>query len=147
MYVLNLPHFLTLNNARHTNVTQLYKSTGKTHTIFGTTIIALFILQPFIGFYHHYLYQKTHGRTAVSHVHIWYGRIIMILAIINGGLGLQLANNSRNGKIIYGSLAGVMACLYVAFVLSRRKSKAPFGFGKEKGSGFMDTESPRAASS
>lgn len=75
----------------------------------------------------------------------------MILAVINGGLGLQLANNTRDGKIIYGSLAGIVACLYTAFVLTKRKTKAPFGFGKEKGeNGLMDTEmteSPRVATS
>jgi hypothetical protein len=76
----------------------------------------------------------------------------MILAVINGGLGLQLANNTKDGKIIYGALAGMSACVYVAVVLSRRKTKAPFGFGKEKGGTLMDaemtqTESPRAASS
>lgn len=57
----------------------LYTSIGRTHTIFGTAIIALFIIQPFLGVLHHYKYMATGGRTAVSHLHIWYGRIIMAL--------------------------------------------------------------------
>lgn len=100
----------------------LYKSTGRTHTIFGTTIVALFVFQPFFGFIHHYNFKKYGHRTPISYVHIWYGRIIMGLATINGGLGLMLANNTRDGKIIYGVLVGVSACLYTAFVLSKRKS-------------------------
>jgi hypothetical protein len=75
----------------------------------------------------------------------------MILAVINGGLGLQLANNTKAGKIVYGVLVGVVACLYVAFVLSKRKTQAPFGSGrKEKASETrlteIEMESPRATS-
>ncbi|KAG0649647.1 hypothetical protein D0Z07_4061, partial [Hyphodiscus hymeniophilus] len=127
----------------------LYKSTGRTHTVFGTVIVALFLIQPFLGFFHHYKFKKTGGRSPVSYMHIWYGRILMTLAVINGGLGLKLADNTRDGKIIYGVVSGVVACLYIAFVLSKRKTKAPFGFGKEKsGSGLMEmTESPRANNS
>lgn len=62
----------------------------------------------------------------------------MILAIINGGLGLQLANNTRDGKIVYGAVAGVVACLYVAFVVSRRKNKAPWGFGRSSKTGLAE---------
>ena len=134
----------------HANSSQLYKSTGATHTIFGTTIIALFILQPFIGFIHHYQYKKTGGRTPVSHIHIWYGRIIMCLAIINGGLGLKLADNTKDGKIAYAAVAGFMALLYTAIVLSKRKTKAPFGFGKSNKTGWTEPESgesPRVQSS
>ena len=53
----------------------------------------------------------------------------MGLATINGGLALMLANNTRDGKIIYGVLVGVSACLYTAFVLSKPKSNL-WGSGK-----------------
>jgi hypothetical protein len=114
--------------------TQLYKSSGKTHTIFGTTLLALFLIQPFIGLFHHMQFKKTGGRTPVSHAHIWYGRIIMLLAVINGGLGLQLANNTRNGEIAYGVVAGVVAVVYAVAVLLRRKGNAGVG---HKGMGRM----------
>lgn len=35
------------------------------------------------------------------------------MAIINGGLGLQLAANSRAGEIAYGVVAGIMGVIYV----------------------------------
>jgi len=127
----------------------LYKSQGMTHTIFGTVIVALFILQPFIGLLHHYNYKKTNSRSQISYVHIWLGRIVIILAMVNGGLGLKLANNSKNGEIAYGVVAGAVGVLYTAFVLLKRKTKAPFGSGREKGdAGLMETNhSPRTASS
>lgn len=62
------------------------------HPQLGTALIALTIFQPFIGF--------IHQRFAISHkeyllmwnIHAWYGRCLMAVAIIQGGIGLQLAN-------------------------------------------------------
>lgn len=34
----------------------------------------------------------------------------MILAVINGGLGLKLAANTTGGEIAYGVVAGVVVC-------------------------------------
>jgi len=62
----------------------------------------------------------------------------MILAVVNGGLGLQLAGNSRTGEIVYGVLAGVMAVLYTVVVVVKRKG--PVGFGR-KGDGDSSSRS------
>jgi hypothetical protein len=49
--------------------------------------------------------------------HIWYGRILIICGVINGGLGLQLAANTTNGETAYGAVVGAMFVLYVVVVL------------------------------
>jgi hypothetical protein len=67
------------------------------------------------------LYKKTGGRTPVSHIHIWLGRSTLICGAVNGGLGLQLAANSKHGEIAWGVVAGVVALLYAAIVLVKRK--------------------------
>lgn len=102
---------------------QLYTggSQASTHTIFGTVIFAFFLIQPSFGLIHHNYYSKYQSRTTISHVHIWFGRIIMILAIINGGLGLQLAANTVGGEIAYGVIAGVVGLLYAGVVATKRK--------------------------
>lgn len=46
----------------------------------------------------------------------------MICGAVNGGLGLQLAANSRGGEIAWGVVAGVVALIYAAIVLVKRKS-------------------------
>jgi len=46
----------------------------------------------------------------------------MILAVINGGLGLQLVANSKSGEIAYGVVAGVMGLGYAGVVALKRKS-------------------------
>ena len=95
-------------------------------------IVALFLLQPFIGLSHHYLYKKTGGRTPVSHIHIWLGRSILICGAVNGGLGLQLAANSKGGEIAWGVVAGVIALIYAAIVLVKRKSGKSILGGKPR---------------
>lgn len=77
-------------------------------------------IQPILGFVHHKQYVKHQKRSVVSHVHIWYGRILMILGIINGGLGLQLASGRKSFIIAYSVVAAIVSLLYVAGTLIRR---------------------------
>ncbi|KAF7554957.1 hypothetical protein G7046_g6673 [Stylonectria norvegica] len=86
----------------------------QTHTRMGTIIVALIALQPILGWIHHNQYARHQKRSAISHVHIWFGRALLILGAINGGLGLQLAGSSRKYIIAYSVVAGVISALYVA---------------------------------
>jgi hypothetical protein len=52
---------------------------------------------------------------------MWLGRSILICGAVNGGLGLQLTANSKHGEIAFGVVAGVVALLYAAIVLVKRK--------------------------
>lgn len=60
------------------------------------------------------MFKKYRRRTFWSYGHLWLGRIIITLGIINGGLGLNLANNTTRGKIAYGIFAAVMFSAFVA---------------------------------
>jgi hypothetical protein len=102
---------------------------NNTHSIFGVAVVALFLVQPLLGLVHHFMYRKTQSRNMFSHIHVWYGRALMILAVVNGGLGLQLADNSKGGTIAYSVIAGVFGAGYIASVLVRRKGK-PLKIGK-----------------
>lgn len=87
------------------------------------------LIQPFIGFTQHYLFRKKQKQTPASHLHIWYGRLLILLGMINGGLGLRLAGNSRAGTstagtIAYGVVAGVVGVAYLAFVSGFEWKKA-----------------------
>jgi len=111
----------------------LYKFEGRTHTICGTVVVGLFIIQPFLGLLHHNFYKKHQARSAISHAHIWFGRMIMVLGVINGGLGLRLAANTKNGEIAYGVVAGVMALAYVVLIVfKRKKTETRWMWNKER---------------
>ena len=76
--------------------------------------MCLTVLQPIGGYVHHLQYLKRGGRTAVSHTHIWYGRALMIMGVVNGGLGIRLAGGRRSLTIGYSVAAGVVAVIYLA---------------------------------
>lgn len=111
---------------------KLYEGRGHTHTLFGTVIFGIIWLQPILGYVHHMMFKKHHSRTAVSHVHIWYGRILFILGIVNGGLGLQLASNTTGGEIAYGVVAGIMAVVYIAVATFGELRRSKGNVGREK---------------
>jgi hypothetical protein len=94
------------------------------HPIVGIVVFVIVFFQPFLGFLHHSLFKKYGHRTMWSYAHIWTGRVAITLGIINGGLGLKLANNSNSGKIAYGVVAGFMWLAWVAaMVIGERRRK------------------------
>ena len=102
---------------------------GKAHSVIGLVVIGFLFLQPLFGLMHHFIYLRSHGPTSWGLTHVWVGRGIIVLGMINGGLGLQLANNSTKGEIAYGVIAGVVFVLYIGVILigDRRSGKARMG--------------------
>lgn len=90
-------------------------------------LFILLFFQPVLGFLHHSLFKKYNRRTFWSYAHLWLGRFIITLGIINGGLGFLLANNSRTGAIVYGVVAGLVWIVYVAVAIrgELKRSRAP----------------------
>ncbi|KAI1074020.1 putative iron reductase domain protein [Whalleya microplaca] len=87
------------------------------HTQLGTVVCCLMAVQPVLGYVHHLHFVKHQARGAVSHAHIWYGRALLTMGIINGGLGLALADASQTFVIVYSVLAGVAFVIYTACAL------------------------------
>lgn len=86
------------------------------------------VIQPFLGFAHHRNYVQTQSRGAVSHAHIWWGRGLLVLGVVNGGLGLQLSNERNSLVIAYSVIGGIVFLLYFAAKLwatSRNSQSGP----------------------
>lgn len=93
----------------------------------GTVVIAALILQPIFGFLHHRRFKATQQRTIWSHIHVWYGRVLILLGIVNGGLGLHLSRGtpaySKAGTIAYSVLAGVVGLALVGLMVWVERSR------------------------
>lgn len=111
------------------NITDLLFNTS--HTILGTVLLAAFLLQPLFGIAHHLQYRKHSQRTPISHVHIWYGRAILFLGVINGGLGLHLAANTKSGTIAYGIVAAVVGVVYIGLAVVWNKGRGRKRVGEQ----------------
>ena len=105
------------------------------HPIIGLVVLAVLFFQPIIGVLHHRLFKVHNGRTLWSYGHIWLGRATITLGIINGGLGLRLANNTNSGKIAYGVIAGFMWLAWVAaMVIGEKRRKTAVNQKERAGS-------------
>lgn len=112
-----------------------FHALSKAHPIIGIAIFAVATLQPLFGYLHHKLYKKYNHRSLWSYVHIWHGRALVILGMINGGLGLQLAGATRSQYTSYAVIAGIMGVLFIAAAVvgeRRRKKQAPPSYEKSQ---------------
>lgn len=73
-----------------------------------------------MGLLQHLHYGKQSSKSIFAHIHRWLGRFLVILCIINGGLGLKFAGIGEAvpvGVIIaYGVIAGLMGVGYIFLV-------------------------------
>jgi hypothetical protein len=109
------------------------------HEIIGLVAICGCILQPVTGFAHHLFYKSVGRPNNATYPHVWWGRTIITLGAINGGIGLQLSRCTKETGIGYGVGAGVvwalwMAVILMAFIRSRKTLEGETGekiFGME----------------
>jgi len=104
--------------------------------LIGLVLFCLLFFQPIGGILHHLGYKRHGQRTIISHGHIWLGRILITLGMINGGLGLRLADNATRGEeIAYGVVAGVMWLIWMACAvlgeIRRSRTKGPVPIAKD----------------
>jgi hypothetical protein len=79
------------------------------------------LLMPWFGYWHHKRYRVLRKKTAWTYTHVWFGRVLMLLGIANGGLGFSLAYGdvgySRTGMIVYAAFAGVSGIVLIGLVI------------------------------
>lgn len=110
-----------------TNVLQFEISTINFHPIIGLVILAIFFFQPIFGYIHHVHFKRYGRRQIWSYLHLFIGRVLMPLGIINGGLGLYISNSPKGFKIAYAVLAAILgvAWIFVAVISESRRSRQP----------------------
>ncbi|KAL2840167.1 hypothetical protein BJY01DRAFT_257471 [Aspergillus pseudoustus] len=99
------------------------------HTVLGLLVVGLLVLfQPAMGLLQHLHFRRTGGKSIWSSWHRWLGRVMIIVGILNGGLGFRLAgignpNTPRSAVIAYSVIAGVMGLVYVAVSIFVRRGR------------------------
>lgn len=110
------------------------------HAIIGTIIYGLTLSMPILGVLHRYDYISKHNSYKFAWIHVYLGRVLILAAIINGGLGLQLGYHTTHklslykGQIGYGVVAGFIALVWIAVsVMACVRSKGDVAVGGESG--------------
>ncbi|KAL3456685.1 hypothetical protein BJX64DRAFT_270265 [Aspergillus heterothallicus] len=113
------------------------------HALLGLLVVGLLVLfQPAMGLLQHLHFRKTGGKSIWSFGHRWLGRVMIIVGVLNGGLGFRLAgignpNTPKSAVIAYSVVAFVMGLVYVAvrvFVSKGRDTGRKRSVGTESGS-------------
>ncbi|KAL8691385.1 MAG: hypothetical protein Q9218_003379 [Villophora microphyllina] len=97
------------------------------HPIIGLIVIGLFAIQPILALIQHAIWKKEKRRTWWAVAHVWLGRVVLTLGMINGGLGLMLSDNTTKGEIGYGVVAAVVWLTWAGVAVWSEVKKASGG--------------------
>ncbi|EHK16981.1 uncharacterized protein TRIVIDRAFT_161834 [Trichoderma virens Gv29-8] len=93
---------------------------NSTHQIIGIMIGLALIIQLGMGSWHHWVFKRTNSPTIFGRIHRYFGHIVILLGIINGGIGLTWSYASRSVVIGY-SIAVLIICLVYLVALWKAK--------------------------
>ncbi|KAJ5160294.1 uncharacterized protein N7482_007298 [Penicillium canariense] len=119
---------------------------GSAHQILGIVILIAVLAQWIMGFSHHLMYKRYQSPTKLAPVHRYFGHVIVLLAIVNGGIGLTWSYASKSviiGYSIVVLILGVISILLFGWSRweSRRNKKEyinPYELESFRGIGDID---------
>ncbi|KAJ5587478.1 uncharacterized protein N7459_003243 [Penicillium hispanicum] len=127
------------------NKSQDYSSS---HQILGIVILILVIAQWSMGLWHHRIFQRSQTPTQIGPVHRYVGYVVLLLAIINGGIGLTWSSASTGTVLGYSITVlviglGTVAVFGWARVNAMRNQKqytsSPYELGRTQGGRGLDS--------
>ncbi|KAI0417142.1 hypothetical protein F5X98DRAFT_341526 [Xylaria grammica] len=101
------------------------------HQVIGILVFVFVIIQLGLGFLHHRIYKKTQQPTKIAPVHVWLGRLVILLGVVNGFTGFPLALSPGYDFALLGVVSFVLlsflAILFIGTVFRhvKQKSKHP----------------------
>ncbi|KAI7498548.1 hypothetical protein KC367_g4963 [Hortaea werneckii] len=125
------------------------------HQVLGLIIFATIFIQLGLGIIHHLIYRRTKQPTIISKIHLVLGPLLILLALINGGLGFNLAENHHD-NIPYGIVVAVVAIIFIAIRLWLLFKRRPSSYRPDResleayktfGPGYQDIQTPVSAGS
>ncbi|KAI2627358.1 putative iron reductase domain protein [Hypomontagnella submonticulosa] len=114
------------------------KSYNTAHQVIGILIFIFIIAQFALGYFHHRTFKKTQQTTKMAPIHVWLGRLMLVLGVINAFLGFPLALSPNYDWAIGGLALFIFPAM--AFILltknliSKRWNKSkdePKGYNME----------------
>ncbi|KAH7082025.1 hypothetical protein FB567DRAFT_96874 [Paraphoma chrysanthemicola] len=99
-------------------------NSSESHVLLGAVIVVLFLLMPVIGWFHHKHFAATGTKDFKSPLHVWGGRILLLLALANGITGLQLSKEKKLVYVVYGVIAAVCVVVYAGMLWLKKRALA-----------------------
>lgn len=96
------------------------------HPVIGMVVVAgLVLFQPAMGLLQHRYFRKSGGKGPFAYLHRWFGRAMIVLGVVNVGLGFRLTGIGKPGAprpavIAYGVVAGIIGLVYIMVIFLAR---------------------------
>lgn len=94
------------------------------HMVIGYLIVAwMVIFQPTLGLLQHLHFRKVGARSIWGHGHRWVGRAVILLGVVNGGLGFKYAGGVGSDDVplyavaVYSVFAVLIFLIYIAVLV------------------------------
>jgi Cytochrome domain of cellobiose dehydrogenase/Eukaryotic cytochrome b561 len=94
-----------------------------THAYIGLVVICSMALQPIMGLMQHAHFRRAGTRGLWGWAHKFFGVGIILLGILNGGLGLQLSDNNAKAVIAYIVIASAFTFSWMVLIVVTSLSK------------------------
>ncbi|KAI1425039.1 hypothetical protein F5Y12DRAFT_749413 [Xylaria sp. FL1777] len=101
------------------------------HQIIGILVFIFVIAQFMLGFLHHRIYKKTLQPTKMAPIHVWLGRLVILLGVVNGFVGFPLALSPGYDFALLGVVSFVLPVFLLILVAGKlfkklmQKTKEP----------------------
>ncbi|EXJ58209.1 hypothetical protein A1O7_05634 [Cladophialophora yegresii CBS 114405] len=94
------------------------------HMVIGYLLVAWMVaFQPTLGLLQHLHFRKVGNRSIFGHLHRWVGRALILVGVVNGGLGFRTAGNIGTPNVpssavaVYSVFAVVVVLVYIAVLV------------------------------
>ncbi|RYP62397.1 hypothetical protein DL770_009596 [Monosporascus sp. CRB-9-2] len=105
------------------------KNFNTAHQVIGILVLVVVVVQFALGFMHHRVYKKTQQTTKMAPIHVWLGRLAIVLGVANGFTGFTLAGSPENNYVLMGIVLFVFPVIVLVLVTKRLLQKK---YGKDK---------------
>ncbi|KAI1389421.1 putative iron reductase domain protein [Hypoxylon trugodes] len=95
------------------------KKFNTAHQVIGILIFIFIFAQFAIGFLNHRKFKQTQQKTKMAPIHVWMGRVIIIMGVINGFLGFPLAQSSQFNYVLAGLVLFIFPGMLLILVVKR----------------------------
>ncbi|KAJ1326380.1 Cytochrome domain of cellobiose dehydrogenase [Microdochium nivale] len=104
------------------SISGMYNRTRKynsAHQIIGLLVFIFVFGQFALGFLHHRGVKKTQQKTKLAPIHVWLGRLIIVLGLVNAFLGFTLSQAVFYNYILTGLILAVFPFFAVVLLAKR----------------------------
>ncbi len=99
------------------------------HMVIGYLLVAWMVFfQPMLGLLQHLHFRKVGTRSIYGHGHRWVGRAVILLGVVNGGLGFKITGGVGSTYVptyavaVYSVFVVIIFLIYVAVLVWPRSS-------------------------